>query len=349
MKILVLSVDRDNDFGRKAGIQSPIIGREENIKAAVALGTKDPEDSDSNAVLAAVSAYDELKSMEKDVEIATICGDLNVGVFSDHVLAEQLERVIQSTGATNAVLVTDGSEDECIVPIIQSRLKIDSVKKITMKQTQTVQDTYYIIKRMLEDEKIQRKFVIPIALVFLVWGIAALLGHPDMGLGGIVLVIAIYLLEKSLHISESMKKLSGERITFAVLFVAIGLIVVGTITTYMHMMDVQRIQGYSLTRLQLIFIPVADMTWWVIGAYLTLIAGRIVDSMIEGKSIWIYASTPFTALMFGLIVPSVANMVLPLIEARPLTNLPYQFFWIITGIGFGITGNIVRKWAAQKT
>ena len=28
MTLLVLCVDRDNDFGTKAGIQSPIVGRE---------------------------------------------------------------------------------------------------------------------------------------------------------------------------------------------------------------------------------------------------------------------------------------------------------------------------------
>jgi len=36
-KTLVLCIDRDNDFGRKTGIKSPIIGREENLKAAQSL------------------------------------------------------------------------------------------------------------------------------------------------------------------------------------------------------------------------------------------------------------------------------------------------------------------------
>jgi len=29
--ILVISVDRDNDFGRKAGIEGPIIGKKANL------------------------------------------------------------------------------------------------------------------------------------------------------------------------------------------------------------------------------------------------------------------------------------------------------------------------------
>ncbi len=60
MRVLVLSVDRDDDFGVKAGLTSPFIGRQENIDAALALGLKDPEDSDINTTLAAISIYEEM-------------------------------------------------------------------------------------------------------------------------------------------------------------------------------------------------------------------------------------------------------------------------------------------------
>ena len=42
MKTLVLNVDRDDDFGRKAKIRSPIIGINNNIEAANKLGQADP-------------------------------------------------------------------------------------------------------------------------------------------------------------------------------------------------------------------------------------------------------------------------------------------------------------------
>jgi len=41
---MVLCVDRDDDLGRKARLQGPIIGREENLKAATQLGLVDAED-----------------------------------------------------------------------------------------------------------------------------------------------------------------------------------------------------------------------------------------------------------------------------------------------------------------
>lgn len=348
MKVLVLSVDRDNDFGRKAGVASPIIGRENNVNAAVALGTKDPEDSDSNAVLAAVSAYDELVAMGRDAEVATICGDLNVGIYSDSLLTKQLEGVIAATGAGSAVLVTDGSEDENILPIIQSRLKIDSIKKITIKQTQNIQDAFYMLKRLLDDEKIQRKFVIPLSIVLTALGIAALFGQIALGFGAVLIILAAYLLEKSIHVSERMKVVARERITLAVSLIAVGLIIVGGITTYIHINDVQVQQGFPATRIQTVALIAEGMTWWVVASVLIITAGRVVDALIMEKSIVKYAGTPFTALMFGLIIPAISRTILYSIEPAHKINISYELFWVMAGLVFGVVGTSIHKFIEKS-
>ncbi len=54
MGLLVIAIDRDNDLGRKTGIRSPVLGREPNVKAALELGLADPEESDTNTMLAAI-------------------------------------------------------------------------------------------------------------------------------------------------------------------------------------------------------------------------------------------------------------------------------------------------------
>ena len=89
MKTLVLCVDRDNDLGLKTGIEGPVIGREENIKAALALGLADPEDADTNTILAAISAYDHLRRKNIDAEVVTILGDVDVGYTSELILHRQ--------------------------------------------------------------------------------------------------------------------------------------------------------------------------------------------------------------------------------------------------------------------
>ncbi|MFW5987405.1 MAG: DUF373 family protein, partial [Methanohalophilus sp.] len=50
MQTLVICIDRDNDLGDKAEVQTPIIGREAHVDAAVRLASADPEDSDINTL-----------------------------------------------------------------------------------------------------------------------------------------------------------------------------------------------------------------------------------------------------------------------------------------------------------
>ncbi len=82
MSLLVIAIDRDNDLGRKTGIRSPVIGREANIRASLELGLSDPEESDTNTMLAAIKTYDQLLEKGKKVEVVTICGDVRVGTKS---------------------------------------------------------------------------------------------------------------------------------------------------------------------------------------------------------------------------------------------------------------------------
>ena len=52
----MLAIDRDDDFGKKAGVRGPVIGRDACIDAALKLSLADPEDSDANVLYAAVKS-----------------------------------------------------------------------------------------------------------------------------------------------------------------------------------------------------------------------------------------------------------------------------------------------------
>ena len=66
-KLLVICVDRDNDVGEKAGIKTPIIGRDACIEAAQRLALEDPEDADSNSMFSAIKTYEDLISKGYEV------------------------------------------------------------------------------------------------------------------------------------------------------------------------------------------------------------------------------------------------------------------------------------------
>src|SRR2546427_602169 len=153
MKTLVLCVDRDDDVGTKTPVKGPLIGRDENLVAATKLGLADPEDSDVNALLTAISVYDERVSLGEDAEIATITGDVRVGPISDRILTKQLERVLEEVKPDRAFLVSDGAEDEYIFPIISSRIRVDHVRRVFVRQSPAIESTYYMIVKAMRNPK----------------------------------------------------------------------------------------------------------------------------------------------------------------------------------------------------
>ncbi|NDF28806.1 MAG: DUF373 family protein [Nitrososphaeria archaeon] len=58
-RLLVICVDRDNDVGDKAGVLTPVVGRNPCIEAAQKLALQDPEDADANSIFYAIKTYGE--------------------------------------------------------------------------------------------------------------------------------------------------------------------------------------------------------------------------------------------------------------------------------------------------
>jgi putative membrane protein len=160
---LVVCVDRDDDLGRKAGLRGPVLGRAAVLDAVVKLGTVDPEDSDTNAMLAAVSVYDELKDDREEAEVVVLTGDGRVGTISDRKVASQFDEVLQKVRVDAVHLISDGAEDEYLYPLIASRKRVDSVRRVYVRQSASLQGTYMTLTRALKDQKLRAKVLLPAA------------------------------------------------------------------------------------------------------------------------------------------------------------------------------------------
>ncbi len=218
MVTIVLCVDRDNDIGRKTGINGPVIGREENLRVANLLALADPEDSDSNAIFGSISLYDSLKNEGQDVEIATLTGDVSVGIKSDRIIEKQLRDVIKKIRPENAILVSDGEEDEFVLPIITSLVPVIHVKRIIVRQSKGLESSYYILVKALRDEKIAKKIMIPFALIFLAFSVSVFIiliwkyfypnaYLPDPGIFGlsfVLLTLGFYFLLKAYRVGTKI-------------------------------------------------------------------------------------------------------------------------------------------------
>ncbi len=314
MKTLVLCIDRDNDLGRKTAITSPVIGEEENLEAAKALALADPEDSDVNCIFSALSIYKKLKD---EAEIATICGDINVGESSDIILAKELDEVLEKVKPDGAIVVTDGAEDEYILPLVQSRVKINAIKRVVVKQSKTLEGTYYLLSRFMEDEKMQRKFLLPIALVLFVWGISALFGSPAWGFSTVLIVLGSYLLIRVFHLEGAITAVGKEiyaglrsgKISLFSNLLAIFIVIGAILSAY----NVLSSKAMEMPEYVIKFID--EVLWWLVTAVFISAAGRFIDVYFrEKKVLWSYTLLPFSLVAFGLILSASIDILLKILH-----------------------------------
>jgi putative membrane protein len=352
MKTLVLNIDRDDDFGRKAKVESPIIGYDKNLEAANKLGQKDAEDSDLNAIFYAISIYNELKKENKNVEIATICGHINVGFKSDEILAGQLEQVIEKTGAEDVILISDGAEDEHILPLIQSRIKITSINRVSVKQSREIEDTYYRVMKILEDEKVLKQFVLPLALVLIVWSFFTIIGMSGSGTGAIVMTLGLFLIIRAFKWERNISRI-WENITSGFLT---GKLSIYTYVISLVVLIAFGIYAYTNTDFEQEFwlLPVLSFVCHLIGgiviAGMLVIFGRALDTYVhDNKLLSNYYMAPFSLLAFGFISYASLDALYWAFKNTPasFTFEPFQqqsfILFTLSGILILVIGSIIYR------
>ncbi|MCL7395100.1 MAG: DUF373 family protein [Thaumarchaeota archaeon] len=198
-KLLILVVDRDNDIGKKTGIKTPIVGKESNLEAAKSLALADPEESDANAMFGAIKLYDELVSKygKENVEIATIAGSEESGYWSDEKIRRELDEVLKKIPSSACIFVSDGVTDQLVSPIISSRLPIISVKRVIVKQSESIEHTWLLLGRYLKmaifDTRYSKIILgIPGVLLTLI-GILYALGLMNLPILLVILGIALFI------------------------------------------------------------------------------------------------------------------------------------------------------------
>ena len=169
-RLLVLCIDRDDDIGTKGGVETPIVGRDQCINAGTRLAIEDPEDADANAIFGAVKTYEELISKGYNAEVAVVAGKFNRGVEADEKISREVQVILAKYQATGTVIVSDGEDDETVLPIIQSRVPVVSVQRIIIRHSRTVEYSYAVfgryIKAMMYDPQYSKFFLgVPGALL----------------------------------------------------------------------------------------------------------------------------------------------------------------------------------------
>lgn len=295
-EVLILCVDRDDDIGRKTEWEGPVVGRDENIELAKSLGIADPEDSDANAIFRAVNLHDE----RDNSRIATITGDVHVGIESDEKLMDQLKEVLDEADTDRVILVTDGVEDEHIVPIIQNHAEILSVQKVIMKQSERLEGMYYqmndFLKEVVNDPKMAKLALGVPAMILLLYSLFGVTGWR-----AILGIIGTYLLIKGFHLEgpivsvfdEIKTSFTARRLTFFFYVVSLGTGAIAVKGGY----DMIQVMG-ALNYLEMGAAFISGSVYLLFLAALIAIVGKTMTTLSNKGKILRYAT--FTSFLLAL-------------------------------------------------
>ena len=180
-KLLVICIDRDDDLGRKTGISTPVVGRNACIEAAQRLALEDPEDADSNSIFFAVKTYEDLVSKGYKAQVITVTGVENRGVQADEKIASQIKSVLKKFSANGAVIVSDGEDDEMVIPVVQNVIPVISVQRVVMQVSRTIEHSYAVfgkfLKLIMYNPKYSKFFLGVPGILLLIGGIGAVTGY----------------------------------------------------------------------------------------------------------------------------------------------------------------------------
>jgi len=345
-RTLVLSVDRDDDIGFKGNIESPVIGRAACLAAANTLGLADPEDSDVNAIFQAVKIYDELKAGGEDTEVAIIAGNHMHMIEGDRKIASSLDLVIQQTGTDNCILVTDGAEDEYVLPIIQSRIPVSSIRRVVVSQIPNLEGTYYIIKKLLNDPKVSRMVLIPIGLAMLLYAATYLLGAPQIAIILVVGAIGTYFLYRGIGLDDILRgfanalqtSLTRGRFSFVTYIAGILLIIIGIVMGLMSVLAHYSTEGTFGILLYILTFIYGGVLWMTLAGVVASV-GIIIDHFFfEREGLVKVIVFPFFIAAIGLIAYSASIYV---ISMSNVADFPFTPESALQYFAYGTVGGLI--------
>ncbi|PSQ13849.1 hypothetical protein BRD02_11310 [Halobacteriales archaeon QS_8_69_73] len=302
MSTLVVYVDRDGGLG-PAG---PVVGWEAVQALVTDVGVDDPEDSRVNCLLETLRVARNLRDEGEESVIAVVSGGGD-GVNSDRAVARQTDRLVDEYDPDAAVVVTDSASDERLVPIVESRIQVDAVDRVVVRQSHDIQSTYYLLKQFLGDEELRGTVLVPIGAALLTLPVLLLFANSvTVALSAIAAVIGIFLLYKGLGIDDFVSTLPGRvrnafysgQVSIVTYVVGAGLTLIGV---FAGVISVNGMREASEILLGLRF--VYDSVPWFAAAALAAATGRLIDALLgeQGVSAALL-NLPFGVVAIGLVV-----------------------------------------------
>ena len=365
MTTLVVCIDRDSPVADEC----PVVGTAAVEQLIAETGVVDPEDSRVNCLLEGLRVTDDLQQDGTDAVVAVVGGGTD-SVGADRQIARQTDDLIEEYDPDSAVVVVDSAEDERLVPIIESRVRVDAVDRVVVRQARDIESTYYLLKQFLGDEELRKTVLVPIGIVMLAFPmLLVVVDSTTMAVGAIAAALGVFLIYKGLGIDDYLSRLPTQireglysgQVSLVTYVVAGGLSLVGLFAGALGVGAVGETSPFLLANMFLF-----DSVPWLTAAALAASVGRLLDELLEQEGIRsAYVNLPFGAVAVGLVVrgfsayflerggvfdPFVVTQTdLGIVEIQPFTRESGQRLavFILAGILISLVGVRVAAYVSQ--
>ena len=261
-----------------------------------------------NCLLEALRVTRDIASEAEEAIVAAVSGAGDSAVGSDRAIARAIDDLVAEHSPDAVIVVLDSAEDERVVPIIESRVRVDSVDRVVVRQAHDLESTYYLLKQFLGDEELRESVLVPIGLALLTFPIIVTVAGIATAFAAITAVIGGFFLYKGLGIDEKVEDIPAQardafysgRVSIVTYVVAAGLALVGVFAGALAVPDpVNETGDVLLGTMTFVYHSVP----WLALAAVTASTGRLFDEVIRSEELSsAYLNLPFGALATGIVV-----------------------------------------------
>jgi putative membrane protein len=269
------------------------------------------------------------------------------------------------------VVVVASAEAEQLVPIVESRLQVDAVDRVVVRQARDIESTYYLLKQFLADEELRSTVLVPVGATLLAFPILLLfVESAALAVAVMVAALGVFLLYKGLGVDEFAASVPGRlreafysgQVSLVTYVVGAGLAAVGLFVGAIAASDVAT-AGAFLGAMQFVFAAVP----WLATAALAASTGRLLDELLGDEGVRsALLNLPFGVVAVGLVVRGFAAYFLergeiigparaPGISAGPVTVDPLALgglerlvVFVFASIAISVAGVVVASYLTGR-
>jgi len=301
---LVLCVDRDG-----TDRQDPVVGRAAVADLVTEVGVADPEDSLVNCLLEALRVADGIDDRGDEAVVAVVTG-AGDPVAIDRGIAERIDRLVDDYDPDAAVVVVDSAEDERAIPIIESRVRVDAVDRVVVRQARDIESTYYLLKQFVADEELRATVLVPLGAALLALPVLlTVTGSAAVTAAVVTAVVGTVFLYKGLGIDDLFAGLPGAvreafyagQVSLVTYVVGFGLAIVGIFAGAIAVSGMRAGPAGTVPLMTLRF-AFEGAPWFALAA-LAASTGRLFDELLTAGTVRAsFLNLPFGVVAIGFVV-----------------------------------------------